>query len=76
MIFKSQYWFVNISTTKAPIFMKLEIFIHKIEKNHQKIFRKDLCTHARTQGADVCMDLYEKSFDNSLLSYEWKSQIS
>ena len=33
--------------------------------------------HARLQivCARVCMDLYEKSFDDSLLSYEYKSQI-
>ena len=30
----------------------------------------------RTVRAHVCTDLYESFFDNSLLSYEYKSQIS
>ena len=97
MIFKSQYCFANISATKALIFMKFETYIHKIVKNHQKIFRKDSCTHAhkrrkcaRLRFVDtkrarahlrllcvrVCTNLYEKSFDNSLLSYEHRSKIS
>ena len=33
--------------------MKFETFIYKIVKNHQQIFRKDPCTHARTQGKNV-----------------------
>ena len=53
MIFKSQYCFANISATKAPIFMKFETYIHKIVKNYQKKFRKDLCTHARTRGVNM-----------------------
>ena len=53
MIFKSQYCFANISATKAPIFMKFETYIHKIVKNYQKNFRKDLCTHARTRGVNM-----------------------
>ena len=98
IIFKSQYCFANISTTKAPIFMKFEIYIHKIVKNHQKSFRKDLWKHQRTWGVNVrarissrqnrrahvyasCARVSariftQKSFDNSLLSYEYKSQIS
>ena len=97
MIFKSQYCFANISATKASIFMKFKTYIHKIVQNYQMIFRKDPCTHTRTQGVNVgacfvatkrasarlrlvcplvCTDLYEKSFDNSLLSYKYKSQIS
>ena len=54
MIFKSQYCFANISATKAQIFMKFETFICKIVQNHQLIFRKDPCTHARTRGVNVC----------------------
>ena len=80
MIFKSQYCFVNIFATKAPIFLKFETYIYKTVKNYQMIFRKDPCSQAHTRGvnvcARVCMDLYEKSFDDSLLSYEHKSQIS
>ena len=97
MTFESQYRFANISSTKAWIFMKFKTYFHKIVKNYLLIFRKDPCTHGRTQGknvsarfavtkrahthlrllcAGVCTDLYEKSFDNSLLSYEYKSQIS
>ena len=53
MIFKSQYCFANISATKAPILMKLKTSIHKIVKNHQQIFRKDPCIHARTRGVNV-----------------------
>ena len=53
MIFKSQYCFANISTMKAPIFMKFETYIHKIVKNHQMIFRKDPCTDSRTRGVNV-----------------------
>ena len=53
MIFKSQYCFANISATKAPIFMKLEIYINNIVKNHQQIFRKDPCTHVCTRGKNV-----------------------
>ena len=53
MIFKSQYCFANISTTKAPIFMKFETYIHKIVKNHQMIFRKDPCKHAPTRFVNV-----------------------
>ena len=53
MIFKSQYCFANISATKARIFMKFETYIHKIVKNHQIIFRKDPCTHARTRGVNM-----------------------
>ena len=53
MIFKSQYCFANISTMKAPIFMKFETYIHKIVKNHQMIFRKDPCKHARTRFVNV-----------------------
>ena len=53
MIFKSQYCFANISATKAPIFMKFETYIYKIVQNYQMIFRKDLCTHARTRGINV-----------------------
>ena len=92
MIFDSQYCFSNISAAKAPIFIKFETSIHKIVKNYQKIFREDLCTHARKQGvhvrarvsswqnasahvyaslrAGVYTVLYEKSFDNYLLSFE------
>ena len=44
---------MNISATKAPIFMKFETYIHKIVKNHQMIFRKDPCTHARTRDVNV-----------------------
>ena len=53
MIFKSQYCFANISTTKAPIFMKFETYIHKIVKSYQKIFHEDPCTHARIRGINV-----------------------
>ena len=52
MIFKSQYCLANISTTKAPI-MKFETYIYKIVKNHQMIFRKDPCKHARTWFVNV-----------------------
>ena len=89
MIFKSQYCFANISATKAPIFMKFETFIHEIVKNYQMIFRKDPCIHTHTRRVNVrtrvhlhllctrvSTDLYKKSFDNFLLSYECKSQIS
>ena len=54
MIFKSQYCFANISATEAQIFMKFETHIHKIVRNHHMIFRKDPCTHARTQDVSVC----------------------
>ena len=54
MIFKSPYYFANISTTKAPIFMKFEAFIHEIVKNYQIIFCKDPCIHTRTRGVNVC----------------------
>ena len=53
MIFKSQYCFANISATKAQIFMKFKIYIHKIVKIHQMIFRKDPCTHTRTGRVNV-----------------------
>ena len=97
MTFESQYRFANISATKTRIFMKFETYIHKILKNYLLIFRKDLCTHARTRDKNmrarfvstkrkrahlrllcvrVCTNLYEKSFDNSLLSYEHRSKIS
>ena len=33
--------------------MKFETFIYKIVKNHQLIFRKDPCKHARTRGVNV-----------------------
>ena len=33
--------------------MKFDTFIHKIVKNHQQIFRKDPCTHARARGVNV-----------------------
>ena len=33
--------------------MKFKTCIHKIVKNHQQIFRKDQCTHARTRGVNV-----------------------
>ena len=38
MIFKTQDCFANISSTIAPIFMKLQTNIHKIVKNDHKIF--------------------------------------
>ena len=53
MTFESQYRFANISATKTRIFMKFETYIYKIVKNYQKIFRKDLCTHARTRGVNM-----------------------
>ena len=53
MIKKSQYYFANISATIALIYVKFEIYIHKIVKNYQMIFRKDPCTHARTRGVKV-----------------------
>ena len=53
MIKKSQYYFANISATKAPIFMKFETSFHKIVKNYQKIFHKYPCTHAHTRGVNV-----------------------
>ena len=53
MIFKTQDCFANISSTIAPIFMKLQTNIHKIIKNDHKIFRKDPCTNARTRGKNV-----------------------
>ena len=52
-IFKSQYCFVNISATKAQIFMTFETYIHKIVKNHQMIFCKDPCLQTRTRGSNV-----------------------
>ena len=33
--------------------MKFETSIHKIVKNHQQIFCKDPCTHARTRGTNM-----------------------
>ena len=75
MIKKLQYCFANISATKAQIFMKFETYICKIVK-----IIKYPCTHAHTRGvnvcAPVCTDLYEKLFDDSLLPYKDKSQIS
>ena len=96
--YESDYNFANISATKALIFIKFDTSIHKIVKNHQQIFHKDLCIHAHkrrkcvrvrffvtkltfvaTKGASaplrlVCAhartDFYEKSVDDSLLSYE------
>ena len=53
MSFKSQYCFANISAMKVLISMKFETYIHKIVKNHQMIFLKDPCTHARTQGVNM-----------------------
>ena len=53
MIFNSQYCFANISATEAQIFMKFETYIHKVVKNHQIIFHKDPCTHARTRDVTV-----------------------
>ena len=50
---KHHYCFENISTTKAPIFMKFKTYIHKIVKNYPKIFRNDLCTHVRTWCVNV-----------------------
>ena len=37
---------------------------------------KRACARLRLLCAGMCTDCYEKSFDNSLLSYEMKSQIS
>ena len=34
--------------------MKLETYFHKVVKNHQIIFRKVPCTHARTRDVNVC----------------------
>ena len=34
--------------------MKFKTSIHKIVKNHQQIFHKDLCTHVRTRGVNMC----------------------
>ena len=53
MIFETQDCFANISSTKAPIFMKLQTNIHKIVKNDHKIFRKDPCINAGTRGINV-----------------------
>ena len=53
MIEKNQYYFANISATKAPIFMKFETYIHKILKNYQMIFCKDPCTHPRKRGGNL-----------------------
>ena len=53
MTFESQYRFANISATKARIFMKFENYNHKIVKNYQKIFRKDLCTYTHSRGINV-----------------------
>ena len=53
MSFKSQYCFANISATKVLISMKFGTYIHKIVKNHQKDFRKNLCKHRRTWGVNV-----------------------
>ena len=50
---KRQYCFVNISGTKAPIFIKFETLIHEIVKNYQMIFCKDPSAHARTRGLNV-----------------------
>ena len=53
MTFKCHYCFANISATIASIFIKFETYIHKIVKIYWKIFRKDSCTHARTQGVNM-----------------------
>ena len=53
MIFESRHNFANISATKASIFMKLDTFIHDIEKNYQINFRKEPCIHMRTRGVNV-----------------------
>ena len=53
MIFKTQDCFANISSTIAPIFMKLQTNIHQIVKNDHKIFCKDPCANARTRGINV-----------------------
>ena len=53
MISKSQDCFANISLTKAPFFMKFQIYIHKIVKNIHKIFHKDPSTHARKRCLNV-----------------------
>ena len=50
----SVYCFANISATEAQIFMKFEIYLHKVVKNHQIICRKDPCKDARTRGVSVC----------------------
>ena len=53
MILKSQFCFVNISATKAPIFMKFETYIHKIVKNYLMIFLLDPCTDAYTRCVNM-----------------------
>ena len=50
---KRQYCIANISATKAPIFLKFETKVHQIVMNNHTNFRKDPCTHARTQGKNV-----------------------
>ena len=50
---KRHYCFANISAMKASIFMKFEIYVYKIAKNHHKKFHKDPCTHAQTQGINM-----------------------
>jgi len=66
MIFKSQYCFANISATKALICIKIEIYINKIVKNHQRkrkhgrarfVVTKWTCTRLRLVCAHVCTDL-------------------
>ena len=49
----SQYCFANISATKAPIFIKIETFIHEIVKNYPMIFRKDPCIHTHTRRVNL-----------------------
>ena len=82
MIFESQYNFANISVTKAPILMKFETKVHKIVKDYHKRSRarfvatKRACARFVFVCASVCMDLYQRKFGISLLSYELKFQIS
>ena len=54
MILKSQYYFANMSATKAPIFMKFDTYIHKTVKIYHMNFCKDPCTQARTRGVNAC----------------------
>ena len=46
-------YFGHISSMEAWIFMKFEIYVHKIVFDHQPNFQKDLCKDARAQGENA-----------------------
>ena len=74
--------FIRFEIDKELFTDFLYISVHTCAHTRQKYARTHFIASKRTRShlrllcARVCTDLYEKSFDNSLLSYEYKSKIS